>query len=105
MCNEATIEAEIPEVFGYETVLCRLKLRVNRRAQRRGWNGGQYVIYQRGYPDGIPINKNTSEATGIPEGTVCKFRPYMMLCTSNNEFVPWVPSQSDQLAEDWIFLD
>ena len=69
---------------------------------RAGWNGpGQYVAYQPGYPDGIGINANTAAATGLPEGTVCSFRPYLMLRTADGSFVPWVPSISDVLAEDW----
>lgn len=70
---------------------------------RQGWNGpGQYVVLQRGYPDGIAINANTAQATGLPEGTTAFFRPYLMLKTVNeNEFVPWVPSVSDLLATDW----
>lgn len=72
------------------------------RITREGWNGeGMFVVYQWGYPDGIPINRNTSIATGIPEGTVCKFRPYLMFKTVNDEFVPWVASQTDLLADDW----
>lgn len=69
---------------------------------RDGWNGeGMFVVLQKGYPDGIAINKNTAEATGIPEGTVCAFRPYLMLRSVDGSFVPWVPSVSDVLAEDW----
>lgn len=69
---------------------------------RSGWNGaGQFVVLQKGYPDGIAINANTSEATGIPQGTVCSFRPYLMLRTADGSFVPWAPSVSDVLAEDW----
>lgn len=69
---------------------------------RTGWNGsGMYVVHQAGYPDGIPINANTARATGIPEGTVCAFRPYLMMFTAQGEFVPWVISQTDALAEDW----
>lgn len=69
---------------------------------RLGWNGkGMFVVYQKGYPDGVPINKNTAEATGIPEGTVTKFRPYLMMKTADDSFVPWLASQSDILAEDW----
>lgn len=85
---------------------------------REGWNGkGLYVVYQKGYPDGIGINQNTSEALKLPEGTVVGFRPYLMLCspkgstmqfgnTQANDLdcVPWVPSQTDLLAEDWIVL-
>lgn len=72
------------------------------KMQRTGWNGkGMYITYQKGYPDGIPINKNTSDATGLPEGTICKFLPYIMMKTADNCFVPWLASQTDILAEDW----
>jgi Protein of unknown function (DUF2829) len=71
---------------------------------RSGWNGkGMWLVYQKAYPQGIPINKNTAEATGIPEGTVCKFLPYLMLKTATGEFVPWLASQTDVLAEDWVY--
>ncbi len=73
------------------------------RMARAGWNGkAMYVVYQRGYPDGIGINANTAAATGLPEGQVCKFRPYLMMKTAQDDFVPWVASQTDILAEDWI---
>lgn len=72
------------------------------RISRRGWNGqGMYVVYQAGYPDGIPINANTAAATGLPEGTTCSFRPYLMMRTAQDDFVPWVASQTDLLADDW----
>lgn len=72
------------------------------RVTRTGWNGqGMFVVYQKGYPDGIPINANTAEATGIPQGTVCIFRPYLMMRTVDGSFVPWVISQTDALADDW----
>ena len=61
------------------------------RVARHGWNGkGMYLAYQSGYPDGIPINANTAKATGLPEGTVCKFLPYIMMRTAGGEFVPWL---------------
>jgi hypothetical protein len=73
------------------------------RISREGWNGkGMFVVHQKGYPAGIPINKNTAEATGIPEGTVCKFLPYLMLHTAQGDFCPWVASITDILAEDWL---
>jgi hypothetical protein len=69
---------------------------------RLGWNAsGQFIVYQPGYPGGIGINSNTAKATGIPEGTVKRFRPYLMLHTAQGDFVPWAPSVSDVLAEDW----
>lgn len=72
------------------------------RFTRSGWNGADmFVVLQSGYPDGIAINANTADATGIEQGTVCRFRPYLMLRTADGSFVPWAPSVSDVLAEDW----
>jgi hypothetical protein len=77
-------------------------LHTGARVTRQGWNGkGLYVVLQKGYPDGIPINGNTAEATGLAPGTKCVFRPYLMMKAVDDSFVPWVASQSDLLAEDW----
>lgn len=77
-------------------------LRDGARLARDGWNGrDMFVVYQKGYPNGIAINGNTAEATGIPAGTVCCFRPYLMMRTADGDFVPWVASQSDLLSDDW----
>lgn len=72
------------------------------KISRKGWNGpGQYVVLQKGYPDGIAINANTAEATGLNEGSIGRFLPYMMIKTVDDAFVPWLASQTDLLAEDW----
>lgn len=79
------------------------RCRTGDKISRVGWNAaGMFVVHQAGYPDGIPINANTSRATGLPEGTVCKFQPYLMLKTAQDSFVPWLASQSDLLADDWF---
>lgn len=81
----------------------RLAVTQRMRISREGWNGrDMFVVYQEGYPDGIAINANTARATGIPEGTVMVFQPYLMMCTADGSFVPWLASQSDLLAHDWI---
>ena len=66
-----------------------------------------FLTYQKGYPQGIPINKNTAEATGILEGTVCKFLPYLMLKTGtpDTSFVPWTPTQVDILSNEWALYN
>jgi hypothetical protein len=80
-------------------------LKSGQKITREGWNApGQFVVLQRGYPDGIAINANTAAATGIPEGTVCRFRPYLMLHTADESFVPWAPTVTDTLAEDWLLV-
>ncbi len=77
-------------------------LKAGGKVARVGWNGkGMWLTLQKGYPDGVPINKNTAEATGLPEGTVCRFLPYIIMRTVDGSFVPWLASQTDVLAEDW----
>lgn len=77
-----------------------------RRVRRKGWNGkGMYLVYQAGYPQGIPINKSISDATGIPQGSVGWFDPYVMMRTAQGSFVPWLCSQTDLLATDWELAD
>lgn len=79
-----------------------LAVKAGAKIFREGWNGkGMYVVRQKGYPDGIAINKNTAEATGGVEGALCVFRPYLMFCAANQDFVPWVATQSDLLEDDW----
>lgn len=68
---------------------------------RESWAKGVFLAFQKGYPDGIAINSNTAEATGLPEGTVCRFQRYLMMRTTDGSFVPWTPSQTDILADDW----
>ena len=81
------------------------QVKLGAKIQRTGWNGkGMYVVYQPGYPDGIGINANTAKATGLPEGSTGYFRPYLMMLTAQGDFVPWVASQTDLLADDWAVL-
>ena len=81
-------------------------MKKGQRVARVGWNGsGMWAVIQRAYPEGIAINRNTAEATGITEGTVMKFRPYMVLFTAQHDFAHWVPSGSDILAEDWVIVE
>lgn len=81
-------------------------VKAGRLIHRQGWNGiGMYVAHQAGYPDGIPINANTAQATGVPEGTVCRFDPYLMMRNAQGNFIPWLASQGDLLADDWTTID
>jgi hypothetical protein len=69
---------------------------------RSGWNGkGMFVVYQKGYPDGIPANKQTAEAFGIKEGELFKVRPYLQMRCADGSHQMWLASQSDILEDDW----
>lgn len=75
------------------------------RVARKGWNGkGMFVVFQKGYPDGIPCNKQTAEAWGISEGDLFKCNPYLQIRCVDGSHSMWVPSINDCLAEDWIIV-
>lgn len=63
------------------------------RVARQGWNGkNMSVAYQKGYPDGIPCNKNTAEAWGMEEGELFKCRPYLQMRCADGTFQMWLAS-------------
>ena len=77
-----------------------------KKIQRLGWNGqGMFVVYQKGYPDGIPCNMQTAIAWGMQEGELFKCEPYLQIRMSNGSHSMWVPSINDCLADDWVILE
>ena len=72
------------------------------RIARAGWNGkGMFVVYQKGYPEGIPCNKQTAEAWGMNEGDLFVCNPYLQIKNVNGSHSMWVASINDILADDW----
>ena len=64
-----------------------------------------FAVYQKGYPQGIPCNKQTADAFGINEGDLFICNPYLQLKTANGSASMWSPSTSDALAEDWMIVE
>jgi hypothetical protein len=64
------------------------QLKSGRRAERRGWNGKGMWIELR-----------------IPDDHSKMTRPYIYMHTVDGDRVPWVASQTDILAVDWMILD
>ena len=61
---------------------------------RSGWNGSHQFV-------GLCDNWNGNFITNNEE---FKIAPFTYIKTTQNNIVAWVPSQSDQLAEDWEVL-
>ena len=75
------------------------------KIHRSGWNGkGMFAVLQKGYPQGIPCNKQTAEAWGIKEGDLFRCEPYMQLKMVNGSHSMWVPSVNDCLSNDWAIV-
>lgn len=77
-------------------------LKDEKKVTRKGWNGkGMFVVYQKGYPEGIPCNAQTAKAWGMKEGQLFKCNPYLQIKCADGSHSMWVPSINDILAEDW----
>ncbi|WP_321017366.1 DUF2829 domain-containing protein [Enterocloster bolteae] len=90
--------------FTFGEAVSRLKR--GQRVIRKGWNGKNlFVVYQKGYPDGIPCNKQTAKAWGLKEGELFRCEPYLQINTVDGSHAMWVPSIRDVLAEDWVMVE
>lgn len=90
--------------FTFGEAISRLKR--GQKVARKGWNGkGMFIVYQKGYPQGIPCNKQTAEAWGLNEGDSFICNPYLQIRQVDGSYSMWVPSIGDCLAEDWTVVE
>jgi hypothetical protein len=94
---------ELEETFSFGRAIELLKQ--GEKAARSGWNGkGLFVVYQKGYPQGIPCNAQTAAAWGLNEGDLFVCNPYLQIKQADGSHSMWVPSIGDVLAEDWVIV-
>ncbi len=75
------------------------------KISRPGWNGrGMFVVFQKGYPQGIQCNKQTADAFKINEGDLFVCNPYLQIKNVDGSVSMWVPSINDCLADDWMIV-
>jgi hypothetical protein len=70
-------------------------LKSGMRVARSGWNGkNMWLVLVPAY-DYVPSN-------GVPVALLgLQKLPWIGMKTATNDFVPWLASQTDMLAEDW----
>ena len=77
-------------------------LKLGKKVTRAGWNGKGMFLF---LVPGSKFNVSRPPLLGIyPEGTEINYRAHIDMRTVDGQIVPWVCSQSDALAEDWIVL-
>lgn len=65
---------------------------------REGWNGkGMFLLLVMGWS--IP-----EEHTHFNMIDNCEIVEWIGMKTAQNQFIPWLASQSDMLSEDWMIL-
>lgn len=76
-------------------------LKNGRRVTRIGWNGKGMWLY---YVPAATYKAQTPAARG-QFGEDVPYRAYIAMKTVDNDVVPWLASQSDVLAEDWMVVE
>ena len=78
-------------------------LKAGRRMARRGWNGKGMFIY---LVKGSRFKVNRPPLSSIyPKGTEVEYHAHIDMKTARGPCVPWVASQTDLLAEDWLVVE
>lgn len=78
------------------------KLLKGSKLTRQGWNRKNQFIYyvpQGSYKPCTEIAEQLVNEQGLVE-----YKPYIALKTVQDQVVPWTPSISDVLAEDWMVM-
>ena len=75
-------------------------LKKGKKVARKGWNGKGMFLF---LVPGSRFSVNRPPLLGIyPEGTEIDYHAHIDLKTTQGYVVPWVPTQSDVLSEDWM---
>lgn len=78
-------------------------LKQGKRVCREGWNGKGMFLF---LVPGSRFKVNRPPLLGIyEEGTEVEYHAHVDMKTAQGYVVPWLCSQADMLAEDWVCLD
>lgn len=85
-------------MFSFSQALDSLK--AGNKVCRSGWNGKNMFIF---LVQGSTFKVNRPPLLGIyPEGTEVKYHAHIDMKTADGQIVPWLCSQTDMLANDWM---
>ena len=90
----------IKDEFDFSTALAYIK--TGRTVQRSGWNGSNMFIF---LVPGSTFKVNRPPLNTIfSEGTEIVYHPHIDMRTNNGYIIPWLASQADMLADDWVLV-
>ena len=78
-------------------------LKNGQKVARLGWNGKGMFLF---LVPGSVFKVNRPPLLGIyPEGAEINYCPHIDMRTADGKIVPWLASQTDVLAEDWVIVE
>lgn len=87
--------------MNYQNALSGLKN--GKCLSREGWNGkDQFIFLVPG--SSFVVNRRPLNVI-FPEGTLIQYQPHIDIYTAQATVSPWLASQGDQMADDWIVVD
>lgn len=78
-------------------------VKTGKKIARIGWNGkGMFLYYvpANNYPATTEVGKSIAKEDGTVE-----YGAYIAMKTAQGNVVPWLASQTDVLAEDWVIIE
>ena len=88
------------DVFDFPVAIQLVKM--GQKVARKGWNGKGMFIF---LVPGSTFKVNRPPLLGIyPEATEITYHAHIDTKTADGQIVPWLASQSDMLAEDWVVV-
>jgi len=74
-----------------------------KKVAREGWNGkGMFIFLVPGST--FKVDREPLKSV-FSEGTVVDYHAHIDMKTADDKVVPWLASQTDVLAEDWVILN
>jgi hypothetical protein len=87
------------ELMNFSAALAYIKN--GKRLTRQGWNG-EFVFLV----PGSVFEVNRPPLLGIfPSGTMVSYQSHIDMKTAQGAVMPWLATQTDLLAEDWMFAE
>lgn len=79
------------------------ELKAGNKVARERWNGKGMFLF---LVPGSTFQVSRPPLLGIyPEGTTINYCPHIDMKTADNKVVPWLASQTDVLADDWVIVE
>jgi len=92
----------VSEPFNFDFSMALALLRQGRRVARTGWNGKGMFLF---LVPGSTFQVSRAPLLGIyPEGEQIEYLPHIDMRTAQGTIVPWLASQTDLIACDWVTI-
>jgi hypothetical protein len=95
-------DREYRKISGLTFGLAVEALKKGLKVARLGWNGKGMLLF---LVPGSTFKVSRAPLLGIyPEGTEINYCPHVDMKTADDKVIPWLASQADVLAEDWMIV-